>query len=41
MRYPLDKGELFAGVRYGSDYRWINGTHDTGPAVYFSWYKGF
>lgn len=41
MRYPLDKGELFAGIRYSSDYRWINDTHDTGPAVYFGWYKGF
>ena len=41
VRYPLEKGEIFAGVRLSSDYRWIDDTFDTGPALYFGWYKGF
>lgn len=41
LRYPLDKGEVFAGVRFNSDYRWINDTFDAGPAAFIGWYKGF
>jgi hypothetical protein len=41
LRYPLEKGEIFAGVRFSSDYRWIDRTFDTGPVAYVGWYKGF
>ena len=41
LRRPIDKGELFAGVKYEVDYRWQDKTVDTGPMVFAGWYKGF
>jgi len=40
VRYPLEYGEIFAGVRLSADYRPIKGTVETGPSVFFGWYKG-
>lgn len=41
IRKPLDKGELFFGVKYEADYRWVDKTMDTGPMIFAGWYKGF
>ena len=41
MRYPLEGGEIFGGVRLAADFRPIDDTFDTGPQVFFGWYKGF
>ncbi len=41
MRKPLERGEIFWGVRYEVDYRWVENTVDTGPMVFLGWYKGF
>lgn len=41
LRRPIDKGELFIGVKYEVDYRWVKGTTDHGPMIMAGWYKGF
>ena len=41
VRYPLEKGELFAGIKFEADYRWQANTLDTGPMLFAGWYKGF
>lgn len=41
LRRPIDKGELFLGVKYEIDYRWVDDTVDTGPMLFAGWYKGF
>ena len=41
VRYPVDKGELFAGVKLEADYHWVNQTLDVGPMLFAGWYKGF
>lgn len=41
LRKPLEKGELFLGVKYEVDYRWVANTVDTGPMIFAGWYKGF
>lgn len=41
IRRPIDKGEIFAGVKYEVDYRWVDHTVDTGPILSVGWYKGF
>jgi hypothetical protein len=40
-RFPLEKGEFFAGAKLQSDYRWINETIDIKPRLFLGWYKGF
>lgn len=41
LRRPIEKGELFVGVKLEADYRWVNDTLDTGPMIFAGWYKGF
>ena len=41
LRRPVEKGEIFVGVKLEADYRWVDGTLDTGPMVFAGWYKGF
>lgn len=41
MRKPLKHGEIFWGVKYEVDYRWVDNTVDTGPMIFAGWYKGF
>jgi hypothetical protein len=41
VRYPLEHGEIFAGIRLSADYRPITGSVETGPTVFLGWYKGF
>ena len=38
---PIHWGELFLGIKYEADYRPVNDTLDTGPQIYFGWYKGW
>ena len=41
LRRPIKNGEIFLGVKYEADYRWIDNTINTGPMVFLGWYKGF
>lgn len=41
VRRPIKNGELFAGIKMEADYRWVDGTIDTGPIVFAGWYRGW
>ena len=41
LRRPVKNGELFFGVKYEVDYRWVENTIDPGPMIFAGWYKGF
>lgn len=41
LRKPIKNGEIFFGVKYEVDYRWVDKTVRTGPMIFAGWYKGF
>jgi len=41
LRKPIHYGELFGGVKFEADYRWVDETLDTGPMLFAGWYKGW
>lgn len=41
IRYPLEKGEIFAGLKYGIDFRSVADTSHSGSTAFLGWYKAF
>lgn len=41
IRYPLESGEIFAGLKRGVDIRTVVDSTNTGSTVFFGWYKAF
>ncbi|MEH6832512.1 MAG: hypothetical protein V7661_16895 [Sulfitobacter sp.] len=40
FRKLTKNGELFAGVKLDSDFRWVADTVDVGPIVFAGWFRG-
>jgi len=39
IRYPLEKGQILLGTNYGTDFRWIDNTRNSGFSIFLNWNK--